>query len=92
MKRLPLLVDDNPSPLARAGMLLLVPIALTLLLPILLLVILALYLMAIFHGGRYLISFALGKRPSQEFTIRGPHFHDLPAAPPKITDESQSSP
>ncbi|MSQ93890.1 MAG: hypothetical protein EXR98_04955 [Gemmataceae bacterium] len=91
MKRLPLLMDDNPSPLVRAAAYLLVPISLTLLLPILLLVILALYVVAIFHGGRYLVFYVTGKSARNEVDMQKLHFLELPAPAESVEHESKSS-
>lgn len=91
MKRLPLLMDDNPSPLVRAAAYLVVPVALTLLLPVLLLVILALYLIAIFHGGRFLVLYLSGRQDTQAFETHRPHFLELPAPVKTVHDESKPS-
>jgi hypothetical protein len=91
MKRLPLLMDDSPSPLVRAAAYFFVPIALTLLLPILLLVILALYLVAAFHGGRFFVLYLSGKNESTEYEVQKPHFLELPASTHALPDESRDS-
>ena len=79
MKRLPLLVDDKPSLLVRAGLFALVPVALLLLLPILLLLVIALYLSAIFHGVRVVVTVVRGKRTPPDFEMQKPHFLEMQA-------------
>jgi hypothetical protein len=90
MKRLPLLMDDNPSALARVGACLLVPIALVLLLPVLLLVVLALYLAAMFHGARVCVLLITGRRPTPEFELQKPHFLEMQIPAKPLPDKSQT--
>jgi hypothetical protein len=92
MKRLPLLMDDHPSALVRAGVYVLVPIALLLLLPFLLLMILALYLSALFHGMRVVVMVFTARQQEAEVEIRTPHFLELPASAKVLPDESSLPP
>ncbi len=89
MKRLPLLVDDHPSLLVRAGLFALVPVALVLLLPILLLLVIALYLSAIFHGVRVIVTVVTGKQPPADFEMQKPHFLEMQAPVRSLPDESR---
>jgi hypothetical protein len=90
MKRLPLLVDDHPSLLVRAGLFALVPVALVLLLPILLLLVIALYLSAIFHGVRVVVTVVSGKQTPPDFEMQKPHFLEMQAQVRALPDESRN--
>jgi hypothetical protein len=87
MKRLPLLLDDNPSPLVRAAIYLLVPVVLVLALPILLLLILALYLSALFHGARIFVT-VVRRQEAPEHELPRPHFLEVPDPAQALPDES----
>jgi hypothetical protein len=87
MKRLPLLLDDNPSPLVRAGFYLLVPVALVLALPILLLLILVLYLSALFHGARIFVT-VVRREQAPGHELPKPHFLEVPEPAKALPDES----
>ncbi len=88
MKRLPLLVDEKPSLLVRAGLFALVPVALLLLLPILLLLVIALYLSAIFHGVRVVVTVVSGKRTPLDFEMQRPHFLEMQEHTKLLPDHS----
>ena len=87
MKRLPLLLEDHPSPLVRAAIYLLVPVALVLALPILLLLILVLYLSAIFHGARIFVTVVRSKEVP-EHDLPKPHFLEVQTPVKALPDES----
>ncbi len=89
MKRVPLLVDDHPSPLVRAALYLLVPVALVLALPLLLLLILVLYLAAMFHGARIFVT-VVRRREEPEHDLPKPHFMDIQEKVKALPDESQA--
>ena len=91
MKRLPLLLNDAPSPLVKAGMYLLVPIVLAVALPILLMLIVAFYLLALFHGTRIFVTIVVGKKvePEPEFEMQKPHFLELQSPARALPDDSQ---
>ena len=92
MKRLPLLLDDRPSPLVRAGIYLLIPFALLLLLPLLLLVILVFYLIAIFQGARIIVTVVTGKQQMPEHEFQEPHFLVTQIPAKVLPDESTLPP
>jgi hypothetical protein len=87
MKRLPLLLDDHPSPLVRAAFYLLVPVALVLALPILLLLILVLYLSAMFHGARVFVT-VIRRKEEPERELPKPHFLEIQAPAKALPDAS----
>ena len=86
MKRLPLLVDERSSALARAATLLLVPIVIVLALPLIFLLILVLYVAAVLHGAKVCVHVFTGKPEPSESDMSRPHFLDLPAK--QLPDES----
>jgi hypothetical protein len=90
MKRLPLLLDDNPSPLVRVATYLLVPVALALAVPVLLLLILVLYLSALFHGARIFVT-VVRRKQEPEHELPKPHFLEIPGPAKALPDESQQS-
>jgi hypothetical protein len=90
MKRLPLLVDDHPSPLIRAATYLLIPVVLVVALPIILLLILVLYLAAIFHGVRVFVFVYRGKDATPENDYAKPHFLEIKPDVKSLPDESQT--
>jgi hypothetical protein len=92
MKRLPLLMDDHPSPLVRVGIYLLVPVLLALTLPIVLLLIIALYLLALFQGARIFVTLIVGKMEEPEYGMQPPHFLDMQDSANASPDELSSSP
>ena len=90
MKRLPLLVDDQSSPLVRAVTYLLVPIVLVVALPFLLLLVLFIYLAALVHGARVFVYVVTGKEEPAEPSVQKPHFIDV--APPNTLTNQTSLP
>lgn len=92
MKRLPLFMDDKPPLIFRAGMWVLVPIAVVLLLPILVLLVVALYLSAFIHGTRVFVSVFTGRRSSADFDMQKPHFLEMQAPVKAISDQSATEP
>ncbi len=88
MKRLPLLLDHQPSPLVRAATYLLVPIVLVVALPILLLLILVLYLAALLHGAKVFVFMITGTNETAEEDMQKPHFLERQASASELPDES----
>ena len=91
MELLPQIRENRPSPLARAGVYLFVPIGILLLLPVLFLIIIALYLLAIFHGVRMSMKLIVGKPETLEFEFQKPHFLDMQVPAKALPDVKDSS-
>jgi hypothetical protein len=91
MHHLPTPTVGRPPVLVRAAIYLLVPVLLLLALPLILLLVLALYLLAIFQGGRVVMTVIVGKPKEPAAGMQPPHFLELPGAAKPLPDESTPS-
>jgi hypothetical protein len=92
MKRLPLLVDPQPSVLVRAGIYILAPVVVILTLPIILLVILVLYLAALVHGARIFVFVITGEDVTPTSDFQKPHVLESQVLGKKLPDNPQDLP